>query len=82
MRIGTLILAALLSTGLASCASVGQQHYVAPPRDLGELIYRGADKMIDNAPGLARGKPIIVAKTREIRMPKGAPAMGGHWNSV
>ena len=76
MRIGTLILAALLSTGLASCASVGQQHYMAPPRDLGELIYRGADKMIDNAPGLARGKPIIVATTINVDDFNGSSTFG------
>lgn len=60
MRVKPLLLAMALSSALAGCATLPE---VERPRDLGSLIYMGADKMIDSAPGLAPNKPIVVATT-------------------
>ena len=64
MRITPLLLALTLSSALAGCATFSERPALAErPRDLGGLIYMGADKMIDSAHGLSTGKPIIVATT-------------------
>jgi len=51
----------VLALTLAGCAS-GSEQRTTYARDLGGLVYQGADRVIDTAsPQLSRGKPIIVA---------------------
>lgn len=59
MHIKSLMLALALSS-LAGCST---PTYAERPRDLGGLIYMGADRMLDRASGLAANKPIIIATT-------------------
>lgn len=66
MRIKLLALVLALSP-LAGCASFTERPaYAERPRDLGGLIYAGADRMLDTAPGLASNKPIIVATSVDV----------------
>lgn len=58
------IIAALAVLALAGCATaLDRPAHAERPRDLGGLIYTGADQMLDSARGLAPNKPIVVATT-------------------
>ncbi len=58
------IAAFALIVTLAGCASAPQAPSYSP--DLGGLVYRGTDKVIDAAPALSRAKPIVVATAVDV----------------
>lgn len=65
MRVAALILALAVSPALAGCATAPAPAYQYT-RDLGGLVYRGADKVLDTAGGLSPAKPIVVVTAVDV----------------